>query len=88
MKYKKLKEILFKDLVDQFGDIIFNFEYRRMVTNFFHPPSTNDNDKEDMNDLKVKEVLKHVTTGVMSDEDSQSGDDKEIRRMHQISDSD
>ena len=32
-----LKSIKFKDLVDQFGDIIFNFEYRRMVTDFFHP---------------------------------------------------
>jgi hypothetical protein len=42
MQTKKLKEILFKDLVDQFGDIIFNFEYRRMVTNFFHPPTAND----------------------------------------------
>jgi len=34
---KMLKDIKFKDLVEMFGDIIFNFEYRRMVTDFFHP---------------------------------------------------
>jgi hypothetical protein len=43
---KPLKDIKFKDLAEMFGDIIFNFEYRRMVTDFFHPISLDEKSRK------------------------------------------
>jgi hypothetical protein len=58
-----------------------------MVTNFFHPPTTTE--KTDKEDLKSKEIPKPANRSVASDEDSLSGDDKDLRRMHhEVSDSD
>lgn len=75
-----LKDIKFKDLVETFGDIIFNFEYRRMVTDFFHPLPT----LASKSRKQAQSILKEQTS---VDEDSEEDSDETLAR-HLLRDED
>jgi len=71
----------FREMVESFGDIIFNFEYRRMVTDFFHPthkttPSTLKKHSPENTSSSEEEENSDYERHMLIDGDDGSGEDE------------